>query len=339
MSRVQELHVGNLLTVVGTIPGAAESFVLPGRDLLPTTLGIGAASVPGSIYANGNVLIGNPTAFPLQEGALMVARPNIAVNPIGAKCISLLKVTNKGMPPSPPTPLDVMLGDPGVGMVGITINSMTINIIESVAINIASPTINIAGVKNQAGAQNDVGAQSETGAKSQAGFKARMGASCDAGIRKTSPAANINFISGVTFTGYSQRNKPFDISHPKEKGKRIRHICAEGPEAGIYIRGKLKGTHIIDIPEYWQGLVDYDTITVNLTPCGKPDLSLYVKEIREDKIILSSDHLTQVECFYQVWVARWINPDNHDEKLHVVYEGESPADYPEDNSHYTMGVH
>ena len=68
-------------------------------------------------------------------------------------------------------------------------------------------------------------------------------------------------------------------------------------------------------------------------------MSLYVKEIREDKIILSSDHLTQVECFYQVWVARWINPDNHDEKLHVVYEGESPADYPEDNSHYTMGVH
>jgi hypothetical protein len=146
-------------------------------------------------------------------------------------------------------------------------------------------------------------------------------------------------INGALFTGYSQRNKPFDISHPKEKGKRIRHICAEGPEAGIYIRGKLKGTHIIDIPEYWQGLVDYDTITVNLTPCGKPDLSLYVKEIREDKIILSSDHLTQVECFYQVWVARWINPDNHDEKLHVVYEGESPADYPEDNSHYTMGVH
>ena len=134
-------------------------------------------------------------------------------------------------------------------------------------------------------------------------------------------------------------NKGFDIQHHTREGKRVRHICLEGPESAIYIRGKLKGTHIIDIPEYWQGLVDYDTITVNLTPCGKPDLSLYVKEIREDKIILSSDHLTQVECFYQVWVARWINPDNHDEKLHVVYEGESPADYPEDNSHYTMGVH
>ena len=40
MSRVQELHVGNLLTVVGTVPGVSESIVLPGRDLLPTTLGI-----------------------------------------------------------------------------------------------------------------------------------------------------------------------------------------------------------------------------------------------------------------------------------------------------------
>ena len=330
MSRVQELHVGNLLTVVGTIPGAAESFVLPGRDLLPTTLGIGAASVPGSIYANGNVLIGNPTAFPLQEAALMVARPNPLVNPMGAKCISLLKVTNKGMPPSPPTPLDVMLGDPAVGMVGITINSMTINIIEAVAINIASPTINIAGVKNQAGAQNDVGAQTETGAKSQAGFKARMGASCDGGIRKTSPAANINFIKGVTFTGYSMRNKSFDIEHPNKKGWRLRHVCVEGPESAIYIRGKLKGIHVIDIPDYWQGLVDYDRITVNLTPCGKPDLSLYVKEIKDNKIILSSDHLTQVECFYEVWGNR-IGPE-----LHVEYEGESPADYPGDQSDHSI---
>ena len=76
MSRVQEFHVGNLLTVVGGLPTAMNSIVFPGRDVLPSTLGIGAASVPGSIYANGNVLIGNPTAFPLQEAALMVARPN-----------------------------------------------------------------------------------------------------------------------------------------------------------------------------------------------------------------------------------------------------------------------
>ena len=45
-----------------------------------------------------------------------------------------------------------------------------------------------------------------------------------------------------------------------------------------------------------------------------------VKEIKEDKIILSSDHLTQVQCFYDVWVNR-IGPE-----LHVEYEGESPAE-------------
>ena len=332
---VQDIHVGHQLHVAAS-PDSVNPIPNPTRD--PIALGVAPATIPGSIFASGCVLVGNPLSYPaIAEAAVMISRPSAGMNPFATKVPSLLKVTTKAN--IPPTPLDVMFGDPGVGMVGITINSMTINIIESVAINIATPTLNITGVKNHAGANNKVGAESQTGARAKTGTEAKAGASCESNIKKVTGPQTTLMINGALFTGYSQRNKPFDISHPKEKGKRIRHICAEGPEAGIYIRGKLKGTHIIDIPEYWQGLVDYDTITVNLTPCGKPDLSLYVKEIREDKIILSSDHLTQVECFYQVWVARWINPDNHDEKLHVVYEGESPADYPEDNSHYTMGVH
>jgi hypothetical protein len=332
---VQDIHVGHQLHVAAS-PDSLNPIPNPTRD--PIALGVAPATIPGSIFASGCVLVGNPLSYPaIAEAAVMISRPSAGMNPFATKVPSLLKVTTKAN--IPPTPLDVMFGDPGVGMVGITINSMTINIIESVAINIATPTLNITGVKNHAGANNKVGAESQTGARAKTGAEAKAGASCESNIKKVTGPQTTLMINGALFTGYSQRNKPFDISHPKEKGKRIRHICAEGPEAGIYIRGKLKGTHIIDIPEYWQGLVDYDTITVNLTPCGKPDLSLYVKEIREDKIILSSDHLTQVECFYQVWVARWINPDNHDEKLHVVYEGESPADYPEDNSHYTMGVH
>jgi len=332
---VQDIHVGHQLHVAAS-PDSLNPLPNPTRD--PIALGVAPATIPGSIFASGCVLVGNPLSYPaIAEAAVMISRPSAGMNPFATKVPSLLKVTTKAN--IPPTPLDVMFGDPGVGMVGITINSMTINIIESVAINIATPTLNITGVKNHAGANNKVGAESQTGARAKTGAEAKAGASCESNIKKVTGPQTTLMINGALFTGYSQRNKPFDISHPKEKGKRIRHICAEGPEAGIYIRGKLKGTHIIDIPEYWQGLVDYDTITVNLTPCGKPDLSLYVKEIREDKIILSSDHLTQVECFYQVWVARWINPDNHDEKLHVVYDGESPADYPEDNSHYTMGVH
>ena len=79
------------------------------------------------------------------------------------------------------------------------------------------------------------------------------------------------------------------------------------------------------------------TITVTLTPFGRPDKSLYVKDIDKDKITISSDHLTNVKCFYEVWVARYINPENHDEKLHVVYEGESPADYPDNNDNFIIG--
>ncbi len=152
----------------------------------------------------------------------------------------------------------------------------------------------------------------------------------DNGARVVNGVTQSPTVVGKTFSGYALGNKSFDIEHPNKKGWRLRHICVEGPESAIYIRGKLKGTHIIDIPEYWQGLVDYDTITVNLTPCGKPDLSLYVKEIKDNKIILSSDHLTQVECFYQVWGNR-IGPE-----LHVEYEGESPADYPGDQSGHSI---
>ena len=44
--------------------------------------------------------------------------------------------------------------------------------------------------------------------------------------------------------GVASGNKPFndfDIPHVKDEKKRIRHIVAEGPEAGIYIRGRLTG--------------------------------------------------------------------------------------------------
>ena len=43
-----------------------------------------------------------------------------------------------------------------------------------------------------------------------------------------------------------------------------------------------------------------------------------------------------VNCFYHVWVARWINPGNHNEKLHVVYDGESPADYPGNPENFSV---
>ena len=323
---VQDIHVGNQLHVSAALDSLSP--LSPNvRD--PVCLGIGPATIPGSIFANGCVLIGSPLSYPgIAEASLMVSRASVAANPTAAAVPSIFKVTTKANIPA--TPLDVMIGDPGVGMVGMTLNTAMINIIDSVKISIFTPLRASAGVKKHAGAAGQTGAVTENGAKVGTGVKVENGKTIDNKTRKINGVTVTPLVKGKIFTGKALKDKGFDIEHPNKKGWRLRHVCVEGPEAAIYIRGKLKGTHIIDIPEYWQGLVDYDTITVNLTPCGKPDLSLYVKEIRDNKIILSSDHLTQVECFYQVWGNR-IGPE-----LHVEYDGESPADYPGDQSGHSI---
>ena len=76
-------------------------------------------------------------------------------------------------------------------------------------------------------------------------------------------------------------------------------------------------------------MIDYDTISVHLTSFGRKD-NLYVKDIQEDRIIIAGDHLTNVKCFYQVWA------DELGKKLHVEYEGNSPADYPGDQSDHSI---
>ena len=55
--------------------------------------------------------------------------------------------------------------------------------------------------------------------------------------------------------------KNFDIPHPTKKGWRLRHTCLEGPSNDVYIRGKLKNSNEINLPEYWKELVDVESIT------------------------------------------------------------------------------
>ena len=153
-------------------------------------------------------------------------------------------------------------------------------------------------------------------------------------------ASTLNATSAVipTITGTASGNKvlPFDIPHVKQKGKRIRHIIAEGPEAGIYIRGKLDGSNIIELPEYWDGLVDPETITVTLTQIGSSQ-DLIVEDIKGRIVTLRSGTNERIHCFYEVWAARWLNPMNHDEKLVVVYDGETPDSYPGGNENFLIG--
>ena len=163
----------------------------------------------------------------------------------------------------------------------------------------------------------------------------QVGATGVYGGNVTAPTFIGNLIGNVT--GRASGNKSFDIPHVTQPGKRIRHVCAEGPESGIYIRGRLTGKNVINLPDYWDGLVDPETITVTLTQIGSSQ-DLIVDAIEWGKRVkVKSGNGTNIDCFYEVWVARHINPENHDEKLHVVYEGESPADYPGDNNNFIVG--
>ena len=332
--KVQDVHIGKQLKVVSNLPTGT-----PG--LQDQVYGLGPTAVPGTIWAEGGVLVGSPLNYPIPnvpEASLMVGRAPLT-NPLAKVAVSILKVTNKGglSPIDKINPLDIWLGDPGVGVVGITINSSIINIVNATAINIATPTLNITGIKNQAGAQNDVGAQTEAGAQAEAGAEARSSKKCIAGTQVNMGSIKATgLIQASAFKGNGRllTNLPcksFDISHPLKENQRLRHVCVEAPTADVYIRGKLDGNHIINLPDYWKGLVDHETITVNLTPIGKADVSLHVGEIREDKIILSSDHLTQVKCFYHVYAER-----KDVEKNIPEYEGSSPADYPGDNTQYSI---
>lgn len=116
--------------------------------------------------------------------------------------------------------------------------------------------------------------------------------------------------------------KPFDIQHPtKGEGWRLRYVSLEGPESGVYCRGRVKNQKIIKLPEYWKDLVHEDSISVQLQPIGSSQ-DIIVMDFNNEKITLSGN----VDCFYHVYGERKdINP------LIVEYEGTTWHDYPDPN--------
>ena len=128
--------------------------------------------------------------------------------------------------------------------------------------------------------------------------------------------------------------KGFDISHPSKKGYRLRHVCLEGPEGGVYIRGKVKNDKVILLPDYWKDLVDINSITVQLQPIGAHQ-DIIVKRWDAEKVELQSKPGIPIHCFYHIFAERIDG-----EQLVVEYKGETPDEYPGDNTQYSIaGYH
>ena len=123
------------------------------------------------------------------------------------------------------------------------------------------------------------------------------------------------------FSVADAKPKPFDMVHPsKGEGHRLRYACIEGPEVGVYFRGRTQDNEIA-LPDYWKDLVVIDSITIQTQPVGGAQ-DIIVKEWDDSKITLEG----VTDCFYHVYGERKdVNP------LVVEYTGESYLDYPDEN--------
>lgn len=133
-----------------------------------------------------------------------------------------------------------------------------------------------------------------------------------------STVSSLNFdgpyvnVSGDTMTGdlsgtniyltgtLAAATKSFLIDHPTKPNKKLQYACLEGPENSVYVRGKVT-SNVIELPEYWTGLVHEDSISVNLTPIGFNQV--VVDKIEDNKVYLLSTS-NSINAFYIVYATR-----------------------------------
>jgi hypothetical protein len=233
-------------------------------------------------------------------------------------------------------------------MIGPGLNPISLQVI-GIA-NFYSITNQI-GISNRSGLANITGYSQKLGASTKAAFSGTTGFSAKSAAQTTAgpnyaqafaktPLAIANVILGnvATTTGINPQQaaalatkKPFDIKHPTKKGWRLRHVCVEGPTADVYVRGVIENSDIIELPDYWSGLVDADTITISLTPIEEYQ-ELSAKLLECNSKIKVSNNLGKVGKYsYLVFGERKDVAKNIAE-----YEGSSVEDYPGDNNEYGL---
>ena len=307
--KVPDIHVGKKL-MVGSLPPLLSSL----GEVPPKP------AARGSAIIEGPTMLGSPISFPSPESNVMIGRclNSDTIPPP----ISLLKIRNA--PLIKPLPTDIMLGDPA-GPCGITCFSGT-----SAFTIMAGSYVKIAALSENITAKIDLGTKYELGI-----------------VSSLSKAFNLAPLAGSTFakfedlaTGLTTLNKTFalvrtkktfDIKHPSKEGWRLRYVCLEGPDAEVYIRGRLKNSNYIELPDYWKDLVDADSITVNLTSIGTYQ-ELFYKEIEwGTRIKVMNSAGGPINCSYTVYGKRKDTTKNITE-----YEGLTVDDYPGDNNEYAI---
>lgn len=245
----------------------------------------------------------------------------------------------------PPFPTANCMIGPGLGG---PISLQVIGIANIPAIN------NQSGIYNRSGLANVTGYSNKLGSDVKAAFSATTAYSAKAAIQTTAgpdysqafretPLLRARMIIGnmsgtkgmnTQFKTRVQAKKPlghpnFDIKHPTKDGWRVRYVCTEGPTADVCIKGTLKNKNIIELPDYWEGLVDSETINVILTSINQHQKLFYNISKCGTKIKVFSNSNSPINCYYKIFAERKDTPKNI-----VEYKGMNHTDYPGDNSEY-----
>jgi hypothetical protein len=300
---------------------------LPGPP--PTVFGGSAAGPPvnGSAWIEGPMLVGSPLAYPLPRPAatFMLGRTQNYLAP-ELNALPILMVTSLG---SAPTPTDLLIGNES-GPVGLTAT-----LAPKVTVTVLGKTTYTAVKTTGTGKLFWTGKVSITGKTSFNGKSTTTGKKTINGKTTINGAltvtGNIKSPTIVALKARISTKKGFDIPHPSKNDHRLRYICVEGPAAEVYLRGKLSGSNVIELPDYWKDLVDIETIGVTLTPIGVYQ-ELFVDKIEWGSSVVVKNNLGgPINCDFIIFAERKDTPKNIAE-----YKGLTPSDYPGDNNEYTI---
>jgi len=299
---------------MATIPNIGATRLIVGGQL-PSGITV-KQTVPYDLSPLGGLSILN--------GPVQIGVAPLAPIPLGTTVIG----------PNPPTS-----GPPSLASLHILHPAIGMNVIAPVAGNMF-------GVFNTFAFQQAFGSDFSFGLKQTLGLFSKVGKSVEVGGTTKAEPKIVEACPVIRTSGDHIHNgsfkcdnatinvqswKGFDIQHPNKVNHRLRHICLEGPEAGVYYRGNLDGSNCIDLPDYWINLIDIDTITVNLTSRGSYQ-ELYVEKIEWGKrVIVKNNAGGKINCDFLIFAKRIDG-----EPLIVEYKGNSAADYPGDPKQYSI---
>ena len=71
-------------------------------------------------------------------------------------------------------------------------------------------------------------------------------------------------------------------------------------ENHVTYRGSMKDTNIIQLPAEWQGKVDLETISIQLTPIGGYQ-ELFVEKIEwAQRVVVKTASASKIHCYYTI---------------------------------------